>query len=306
MEDDEIVIGINTTNNNFKKKKNNSKNKKKANSTKKRIESQNSNISKKTNSRTRISSSIKNSHNKYYRLKIFTAIFLVIILVIIILSSSIFDIKNINIINNNILSADEIISISGIEKYNNIFNFNRKKVINNIKTNAYVETAKIVRKLPSTVEIIVNERIPSFMMQYADSYVYINYQGYMLEVSNEKLNIPILVGFTTELENIKVGNRINNEDLKKMNTVVKIFEIAKSNDLSDLITKIDVTDTKNYTIVLEGEGKTVYLGDCNDSDLNTKMLYLKSIVDASPGRVGEVFLNGNLNSQYVYVRWSTE
>ena len=91
-----------------------------------------------------------------------------------------------------------------------------------------------------------------------------------------------------------------------MNTVIKIFEIAKSNELSDLITKIDISDTKNYIIILENEGKKVYLGDCSDSDLNTKMLYLKSIIDASQGRAGDVYLNVDLNSQKVYVRWSTE
>ena len=50
----------------------------------------------------------------------------------------------------------------------------------------------------------------------------------------------------------------------------------------------------------------MYLGDCSDADLNTKMLYLKSIVDESPGRSGEVFLNIDLNVENVYVRWSTE
>ena len=294
MEDDEIVVGINNH------KKNNSK--KKTNSKKNRIESQNSNMAKKT----RISSSIKKNHIKHLKIKLSVSFIFAIIFIIIILSSSLFNIKNINIVNNNILSEDDIINLSRIEKNNNIFKFNSKKAVNNIETNAYVENAKIVRRLPATVEIIIKERIPTFMLQYADTFVYINNQGYMLEVSNEKQNIPVLVGCTTELKDIKAGNRINEEDLKKMNTVIKIFEIAKSNDLANLITKIDVTDTKNYTIILEGEGKTVYLGDCNDSDLNTKMLYLKSIVDASPGRVGEVFLNGDLNSQYVYVRWSTD
>ena len=108
------------------------------------------------------------------------------------------------------------------------------------------------------------------------------------------------------MSNIKVGNRINNSDLEKMTLIIKILIIAKSNDLDGLITKIDVSNPKNYIMVLEGEGKTVNLGDCSDSDLNTKLLYLKSIVDASGGRAGEVFLNVDLNNQNVYVRWNTD
>ena len=311
MEEGEIVIGINETNiQNPNNKNNKSKNKAKKTLKKKNNISHNSSSSKKYNSKARISSSIKKSSQidlvKSKRINAIALIFIFFISVFILLFSSLFDIKNIIVLDNKILSQDEIISLSGIEKYTNIYRFSKKNAVNNIKKNAYIENAKIRIKIPSTIEITVKERIPTFMLQYADSFVYINNQGYMLEISNDKLNIPVLVGCTTDLQNIKVGNRINDDDLKKLNTIIKIFEIAKSNDLGELITKIDLTDTRNYTIVLEGEGKTVYLGDCNDSDLNTKMLYLKSIVDASAGRSGEVFLNVNLNTQNVYVRWSTE
>ena len=265
---------------------------------------------KNLNSKTRISLAIKkhkSDEEKHKRkVEIVFAILITIVFLIILFSSNIFSIKTIIVNDNSILSDDTIISVSGIEKYTNIFGFRKKNAINNIESNAYIEKAKVKRSFPSTVEITVKERIPTFMLQVADSYVYINNQGYILEISNERLNIPILAGTTTDLINIKPGNRINEDDLKKMNTVIKIFEIAKSNDLSDLITKIDISDTKNYIIILENEGKKVYLGDCSDSDLNTKMLYLKSIIDASQGRAGDVYLNVDLNSQKVYVRWSTE
>ena len=270
----------------------------------------NKNNNKKSNSKTRIGLTINSSKNsvetKNKKAKIVLGLLIILIFIIVLFSSNLFNIKTINVNGNNILSDEMIISISGIEKYTNIFKFNKISTINNIESNAYIENAKIKRVLPSTIEINIKERVPTFILQFADSYVYINNQGYILEISNEKKNIPILAGCTTDLVNMKPGNRIGEEDLKKMNTVIKICEIAKSNELGDLITKIDVSDTKNYTIVLESEGKTVYLGDCSDSDLNTKMLYLKSIIDASQGRAGEVFLNIDLNSQNVYVRWSTE
>ena len=85
-----------------------------------------------------------------------------------------------------------------------------------------------------------------------------------------------------------------------MNMVIKIFETTKSNDLGHLISKIDISNDKNYTIILDSEGKKVYLGDC--SDLNTRILYLKAILEKSAGRSGEVFLNVDLNTQEVYFR----
>ena len=61
-----------------------------------------------------------------------------------------------------------------------------------------------------------------------------------------------------------------------METIIKIVETANINEVGQYITKIDVSDEDNYTLILEREQKTVYLGD--GSDLNTRMLYLYRII----------------------------
>ncbi len=277
--DDEIIIGV-------EKKKTSSKKKK---------------TSKKTSTENKNKNKTKNKKGKMRKqAKVIFGIFLFIIVTILLLCSPIFDIKNIEVLGNTRNSNEKIISLSRLELHTNIFKFNKGRVRENIKESAYVEDVKITRKMPSTVQIEVNEREAKYMLQFADSYVYINNQGYMLEISNEKLEVPILIGFTTDLSNIKAGNRINISDLNKMNMVIKIYEAAKSNGLGELITKIDISNEKNYTIILEKEGKTVYLGDC--SELNTRILYLKSILETSQGKSGELFLNVDLNSQEAYFR----
>ena len=71
-------------------------------------------------------------------------------------------------------------------------------------------------------------------------------------------------------------------------------------EIGHLISKIDISDDKNYTLILETEGKTVYLGDC--SELNTRILYLKSILEQEKGVSGELFLNEDLNEQKVHFK----
>ena len=288
--DDEIVVGVDlkksNTSNKGKKKKNTKSNKNKAKGYSKNPNTKNKKVKMRKNA------------------KIILYIILVVVIFILLINSPLFNVKKIEVEGNETVSDDKIISLSGLQLYNNIFSFNKLEIIENVKQNAYIEDVDISRKLPSTVIVNVVERAPKYMLQFADSYVYINNQGYMLEISNEKLDIPILIGFTTDLSNIKAGNRINVEDLKKMDMVIKIYEAAKSNDLGHLVTKIDISDEKNYTIILESEGKKVYLGDC--SDLNTRILYLKAILEKSPGKKGEVFLNVDLNSQNVYFRPSSD
>ena len=278
--DDEIIIGVE----NKKAKSKNKKALKKTNTQK----NTKSNGNKKTKGKVR------------KQAKIAFGIILCIVAIILLLCSPIFDLKNIEVIGNSQNSKEKIINFSGLELHTNIFKVNKRLTREKIKENAYIENVEITKKIPSTVEIKVEEREAKYMLQFADSYVYINNQGYMLEISNEKLDIPILIGFTTDLSNIKAGNRINVADLNKMNMVIKIYETAKSNGLGNLITKIDISNEKNYTIILEKEGKTVYLGDC--SELNTRILYLKSILETSQGKSGELFLNVDLNSQEAYFR----
>ncbi len=277
--DDEIFIGIDTKSNSNKKNKN---------------IPQNGKTTKKKNAN-------RTPNNK--KTKLFGIISICTILIVIIFGSSLFDIKEFEIIGNDRISDEMIISLSGLELYNNIFRFNKSSTIKKIKENSYIKKVKISRKLPSKIQITVEETTPKYMLQIADSYAYINNQGYILEISTEKLQIPILEGVHTDISNAKSGDRINIEDLKKMDMVIKIYETAKSNGLGNLITKIDISDDRNYKILMESEGKTVYLGE--GLDLNTRILYLKSILEASTGKNGEIFLNVDLNSENVFFRPSS-
>lgn len=296
MEDDEIIIGIETKTTPNSKKNNKKKTKSKSGNSKSQKKS--------TSKKNRTNKPIQNKG----RIKIIKTIGIIILILglsVVLLSSSLFNIKNIEVSGNKKLSEEKIISLSSLELYTNIFKFRKSDIKENLRENAYVQDAKITRKYPNTVNIEIVEREARYMLQFADSYVYINNQGYMLDISNEKLDIPIIVGFTTDLSNIKAGNRINVDDLKKMNNVIKIYDSAKANELSELITKIDISDSKNYTIELESKGKTVYLGECEDyADLKTRMLYLKALLEQSDGKKGEIFLNVDLNSERIYFRES--
>ena len=93
---------------------------------------------------------------------------------------------------------------------------------------------------------------------------------------------------------------LNNEDLKKLEMVLKIRDVAQSNDLGGIITGIDITDDENYKIIFENENKIAYIGDC--SNLSTRILYVKSILQQEQLKSGEIFVNMDLNKQYPFFR----
>lgn len=288
MMDDEIIIGIEHPENEMPKKK-----KKKA--TNKKV------ASKKTKDKDKKNKPKKKQENKSKRpLIIFLILLFFICGLVFLLFSSLFKIQKIEIKNNSRVSKEEIEELGDFDSYRNIFWANNLNVSKDLEQNPYIEDVSIHKRFPNTLVVEVKERIPRYMLQIADSYAYINNQGYILEISTENIGLPIILGFKTDLSNAQAGQRIDVEDLKRMDTIIKIVETAAVHNIDGLITKIDISDERNYTLVLESEGKTVYLGEA--TDLNTRMIYLSGILSREKGVSGEIFLDMNLNTEDAYFR----
>ena len=90
------------------------------------------------------------------------------------LLSPMFNIQNIEILGNNQISQEELKSLSGIQNDENIFKVNTISAMNNIKKNAYVSEVQIHKRLPNAIQINVNEREPSYMLEYGNGYVCTN------------------------------------------------------------------------------------------------------------------------------------
>ena len=74
--------------------------------------------------------------------------------------SPIFNITEIQVANNQQVSTETIISLSELKTEENIFRFSKISVGSKIKENAYIQNVKIHRKIPSTIQIEIEERVP--------------------------------------------------------------------------------------------------------------------------------------------------
>lgn len=281
---EEIIIGLTP------KKQNNVKSKKRTSSNKREIKKTNKvkNNSKKKVTKNKIQKKEKMPNKKSKVAKWIILIILIILCVILFLLSSVFNIKKIVIQNNNKTTTEEIIELSEIKTEENMFKISNKKIRKNLKSNPYIEDVKIKKKLNGTIELNVTERVATFIIKYLDTYAYINNQGYILELSQEPLELPILIGISTLEENIKPGNRLDNKDLEKLDTVIKIIANAKSLKLDSLITSIDITNSNDYIIKMDQELKTVHFGD--KSNINDKMTWVLEIIEQKKDVEGEIFV----------------
>ena len=227
--------------------------------------------------------------------KVLTLIIVIIGVSIYVALSPLFNIKEINVTGNSKLSKEEIISLSELKTDENTFKVSKKNIKNKVKANAYIENVKIRRKLPDKVEIIVVERVATYMIPFANSYIYINNQGYMLEITSQKAEMPAIVGISTPEEELHEGQRLISEDLVKLGEVLQIMESENANELVDLITKIDISNRQDYILTLEKEKKAIHLGDV--SNLSTKMAYVKKILNDEKGVEGEILVNTDLTNK---------
>ena len=212
------------------------------------------------------------------------------------LTSPIFNIKTIEVLNNNIVSSEEIISLSELKTGENIFQFSKIKTKNKIKENAYIESLQIHRKIPNTIQINVEEREPKYSVEFMGKYAYINTQGYILEISEDSKGLVIIQGITTNEEEIKPNNRLNTDDLIALEDIIKIMNVAKENNIETKITSIDIINKNDYSLYINEEKKRIYLGD--NTNLGNKILHSITIMEKEKGNEGEIYVNGDLNNKF--------
>lgn len=284
-ENEEIIINL-TRNYNNRKEVNTAPNK---------------NIKKRNVPQNKKSNNIKHKKKKKKKplpiLKILVVVLLIATATIFAFVSPIFRIQNIKVSGNTEIDSKTIESLSNLKIGDNIFQNNKTKIISNIKQEPYIDKVEIKRHLPSTIEINIKERKVQYQIKALDSYVYIDNQGYILEISNkEMVEVPIIIGMSTEQNDLLNREKLLDEDTETLNTLAKILNSAKSIKIDNLITNINVKDKEQYILTLSKEKKEIYLGDA--SNLADKMSYIEIILEKEKKNKGKIIINGDLNAGF--------
>ena len=113
-------------------------------------------------------------------------------------NSSFFDLAEIAIRGNDIVSRDEIIAISGMRFGASLLKFSRAQVKANILLIPYIKDAEITRTFPNKVGIRVSERRPVALVFDGEQYMTLDETGRCLTVSDritaESETLPVIRG----------------------------------------------------------------------------------------------------------------
>jgi cell division protein FtsQ len=197
----------------------------------------------------------------------FTAAFL--------MTSTLFNIKTINVTGNNRVSQQEIIRLSGLTYQQNVFKINTKETMKNIFQSPYVEKIKIRRGLPNIINIDIIEREPIVLVPYVGSYLYVDSEGIVVEINSsvEGMNLPKINGL--KFNTFKLGEEIKVEDKLQLTSVIKLINEIKKAGIIQEIAEINAENILNLKLKTKS-GIKINLGD--DSNINTKIPVAKAIL----------------------------
>ena len=253
----------------------------------------------KTQPKRRINKQKEIEQKKRKRRKIILIIFIILCIItaicIYLLTSDVFKIQTIEIIGNEQLTPEEILELSEVKQGDNIFITTEIVTKVKLKRNGYIEDVKLQKEYPNKIKIEVKERQKAYqILTQTGCDIYIDGQGYLLDYSLEKLELPVITGMEITENQIGEINRLQENDLDKMENILHIQDEAQKIEIGTQIQQIDVQD--EYVVHIDNERIIINLGDA--TNLENKMYYVKAILKQEEGNSGTIFVNGNINEGF--------
>lgn len=212
----------------------------------------------------------RNRHKRNMSLHYSMIAFIVLVIFAILSVTFFFNIETIEIVGSSIYSADEIISVSGLEGGDNMIRKNMSKAEKAVTSElTYIETAEINRKLPSSVEIVVTPCIETASLQSEEGFIVVSESGKILRYVKEPVENTLVFYGAEPAAEMFVGKTFASADEDKTEVIFELMKRADSGFVSK-ITSFDVTDRLNVSCVYENR-IDIQLGLVSDIDYKFRL-----------------------------------
>ena len=189
-------------------------------------------------------------------------VFMICFGVILFIRSNFFSLKNIKIVNNDILTKTEVKNLSNINTGKNLFSYDIEKIKTNINKSKYIEYVKVKRRIPNSIIIDVKEKpIGCVLKDKGDNYYYVSENlCYMDKVERENIKSNCIIvesDFSIKENQIKFEN---NKDKEKLTSLIKYI---KKDGLENKISSISF-NSENKVNMTTKEGIEIVINSNSD------------------------------------------
>lgn len=181
-----------------------------------------------------------------------------------------FNINKIVISGDRVYSEKEVVDASGVNVGDNLIFLSKTALNEKISSElAYVGSAKIKRRLPSTLEIVIT-KTDSFMAVAKDGYyILLDKNGKVLEKDLETVGENIILANLGEISSADVGEIISLKEEKNLTKLNNVLTECENVGITE-ITSIDLSDIYNIKLVYQGR-ITLELGETDKENLSSKL-----------------------------------
>jgi cell division septal protein FtsQ len=169
----------------------------------------------------------------------------------------VFHIDHINVRGNHRLSNGEVLVMLQSLKGRSVLAVDLDGWRRTLLTSPWVADASLRRTLPSTVEVVILERAPLGIGRINGALYLVDDRGAVIDEYGPNygdLDLPIIDGLSSA-----PGDE--STDVYRALLAKRLLDELRARDMTSQISQIDVSDSRNAVVLLEGDPTLIRLGD---------------------------------------------
>ena len=152
--------------------------------------------------------------------------------------SGFFTVDSIEVQGNSHFTSEEIINIAhAVPGHNLLYNPGSKTITDYLKQNPYIKSASVLRKLPSTLVIVVEEREEAISFNYDDDYLIMDDEGILLKKTRTEPKVTSVSGLV--VTKLRLGDTVGTENQQMFSRLLRLVRAMKAADM--YFVSIDMT-----------------------------------------------------------------
>lgn len=200
-----------------------------------------------------------------------------VLLAIVFAPTIFFQVSKINVTGDTRYTSEQLIKSTGVKQGDNMFFLDTKQIAADLKDEyPYLDTVKLRRKLPSTLQIEVSDRTAALSIEQNGKYLILDMSGKVLEKTKSAAKGTAKVT-GVPMKGLHVGDTVDENKYGKAASVMKLLELTDQYGMKKHIKTIDVEKAYDVRVTYD-KRYTILLGALEESNLEHKIQFLKAIL----------------------------
>ena len=200
-----------------------------------------------------------------------------VLLAIVFAPTIFFQVSKINVTGDTRYTSEQLIKSTGVKQGDNMFFLDTEQIAADLKDEyPYLDTVKLRRKLPSTLQIEVSDRTAVLSIEQNGKYLILDMSGKVLEKTKSAAKGTAKVT-GVPMKGVHVGDTVDEDKYGKAASVMKLLELTDQYGMKKHIKTIDVEKAYDVRVTYD-KRYTILLGALEESNLEHKIQFLKAIL----------------------------